>query len=353
MTKLMGLNFKIVYRKGKENLAADALSRIGHLMTTQAISTAQPLWIQEVLNAYATDPVAQTLLTQLAIHSPNEHGFSLRDGLIRHGSQIWIAENSALRTKLIAAMHSSAIGGHSGTVATYQRIKRSFYWKGLKQDVEDFVKECSVCQQAKHELIHPAGLLQPLPVPAGVWQDLTMDFIEGLPKSEGFDTILVLVDRFSKYAHLIALTHPFSASKEAKVFLDCVVRLHGFPKSIVSDRDRIFTSTFWKELFRLSHTTLLHSSAYHPQTNGQSERVNQCLEMYLRCAVNNFPKKWHSWQLSRNSGTTLLTIPLWVVPRLKCYMDMNQLWWLHLGLLLILINQLPSCWRNVKPTLGC
>lgn len=165
----------------------------------------------------------------------------------------------------------------------------------MKADVENFVKQCSVCQQAKHELIHPAGLLQPLPVPDGVWQDLTMDFIEGLPKSDGHDTILVVVDRFSKYAHFLSLRHPFSAETVAQLFLDNVVRLHGMPKSIVSDHDRIFVSSFWRELFRITDTKLVHSSAYHPQTDGQSERVNQCLEMYLRCSVNRFPKKWRSW----------------------------------------------------------
>lgn len=219
----------------------------------------------------------------------------MHKGLIKYGNLIWVGENSSLRTKIIAALHASAIGGHSGTQATYQRIKRVFYWKGLKQDVHDFVQQCQVCQQAKHELLHPSGLLQPLPVPEGVWQDLTMDFVEGLPKSNGYDTILVVVDRFSKYAHFIAVKHPFTAQSIAKLFLDNIVRLHGMPKTIVSDRDRIFTSTFWKELFKLHKVQLAHSTAYHPQTDGQSERVNQCLEMYLRCAVNEFPRKWCSW----------------------------------------------------------
>ena len=102
-------------------------------------------------------------------------------------------------------------------------------------DVENFVKQCATCQQAKSERCHPAGLLQPLPVPDGAWQDLTMDFVEGLSKSEGFDTIMVVVDRFSKYAHFFALKHPFSAPQVAQVMLDNVVKLHGLPKSIVSD----------------------------------------------------------------------------------------------------------------------
>lgn len=120
----MGLQFKIVYRKGKENAAADALSRVGYLMATQAISEVQPQWIQEVSDAYATDPDAQSLLAQLAVHSPNEESYTLHNGLIRFGTHFWIAANSALRTKLIAALHSSALGGHSGIQPTYQRFRR-------------------------------------------------------------------------------------------------------------------------------------------------------------------------------------------------------------------------------------
>jgi hypothetical protein len=157
------------------------------------------------------------------------------------------------------------------------------------------VKQCQVCQQAKHENTHPAGLLQPLPVPRGAWQDITMDFIEGLPKSETYDTILVVVDRFSKYAHFISLRHPFTAQVVARAVFDNVVKLHGLPKSIVSDRDKVFTGHFWTELLKLMDITLNLSTAYHPQTDGQSERVNQCLEMFLRCSVYNDPKKWHKW----------------------------------------------------------
>jgi hypothetical protein len=165
MTRLMGLQFKVVYRKGKENLAVDALSRVNHLFVLQAVSEAQPMWLQEVYNSYTTDPKAQELLTQLAVTSPNEQGYSLDKGLIKYQGKVWIANNSAIQTKVITAFHSSALGGHSGAMATYHRLKQLFSWKGMKSDVASFVRQCAVCQQAKHELIQPAGLFKPLPIP--------------------------------------------------------------------------------------------------------------------------------------------------------------------------------------------
>ncbi|KAK0600514.1 hypothetical protein LWI29_015726 [Acer saccharum] len=122
-----------------------------------------------------------------------------------------------------------------------------------------------------------------------------MDFIEGLPPSQGKDTILVVIDRLTKYAHFLTLSHPFTASQVAKIFFDNIHKLHGLPSSITSDRDKIFTSNFWQILFKLVGTKLCLSSAYHPQTDGQSERLNQCLENYLRCMTGERPGKWASW----------------------------------------------------------
>lgn len=134
------------------------------------------------------------------------------------------------------------MGGHSGSTATYQRVRKHFDWRGLKRDVAEFVQQCTVCQQAKHEHVKPAGLLAPLPIPTAPWQDLTMDFVEGLPRSEGHDTIMVVVDRFTKFAHFVPLRHPFNAKQVGRAFWENVVKLHGIPVSIVSDRDKIFTS---------------------------------------------------------------------------------------------------------------
>ena len=177
-----------------------------------------------------------------------------------------IAQNLALQTKIIAAFHSSAIGGHSGTKATYQRLKTHFAWKGMKVVVEDFVKQCSVCQQAKHTNHSPPRLLQRLPIPEGVWMDISMDFIEGLPKSNGYSVIMVVVDRLTKFAHFVAVKHPYTASSIAELFLDNIAKLHGLPQSTVTYRDTIFVSTFWRELFKLYKVNLAMSTAYHPQS---------------------------------------------------------------------------------------
>lgn len=206
-----------------------------------------------------------------------------------------IGANTALQTKLIAALHDSALEGHSGITATYQRVRKLFAWPGLKRAVEDFMHECLACQQAKHEHCHPVGKLQPLPVPLESWHDLMMDFVERLPNSEGHDSIMVVVDRLTKFAHFVPLRHPFTAAQVARAFWDSIIKLHGVPHFIVSDCDKIFTSAMWRELLAAAGTKLLYSAAYHPRTDGQSEHVNQCLEMYLRCAVQDRPKQWQKW----------------------------------------------------------
>lgn len=152
-----------------------------------------------------------------------------------------------------------------------------------------------MCIQAKPDKNHYLGLLSPLPVPNEAWQMISMDFIEGLLTYGHANCIMVIVDKFSKFAHFVALHHPYTAQKVAQAFLDNVFRLHDLPSTIISDHDPIFTSTFWRELFRLAQVTLAMSSAYHPQSDGQTKCVNQCLETYLRCFVHSCPRQWLKW----------------------------------------------------------
>jgi transposase InsO family protein len=165
----------------------------------------------------------------------------------------------------------------------------------MKQFIRRAVQECYTCQRAKPERVRYPGLLQPLPVPQAAWEIVSMDFVEGFPKSGRFDGVLVVVDKFSRYAHFIAISHPYTAATVARLFLDNIFKLHSMPLSIISDRDRIFTSAFWRELFRLTGTKLRLSSSYHPQTDGQTERVNQSLEAFLRCFAQACPQRWAQW----------------------------------------------------------
>jgi hypothetical protein len=192
-----------------------------------------------------------------------------------------IDSNENLQAKIFSALHCSAIGGHSGMCVTYQRIKRLFHWPRLKQWVETQVSTCLVCQRSKHENCKYPGLFDPSPTPDMAWTHISMDFIEGLPKSNGKEIIMVVVDRLTKYAHFIPLAHPNTVQTVAQAFIDNIIKLHGHPLAIVSDRDRIFTSAMWKGIFGALQVKLRYSSAYHPQSDGQTERVNQCVENYL------------------------------------------------------------------------
>jgi hypothetical protein len=165
----------------------------------------------------------------------------------------------------------------------------------MRSHVKDYVGSCLICQKAKPDRSKYPGLLQSLPTPDEAWQVVSLDFIEGLPTSSKQDCILVVVDKLTRYAHFVPLSHPFTAQTVALAYFDHVFKLHGLPKAIISDRDKIFTSSFWQQLFKLAGTQLCMSTAYHPQTDGQTEQVNQCLETFLRCFTHACPKQWSKW----------------------------------------------------------
>lgn len=296
LTKLMGLQYKICYKQGLTNKVADALSRVPSSDETEllSISMVQPTWLLDLQESYKQNEKAQKWLAALAIN-PVQGDFSLVQGFIKQKNRIWLDHSVQMQSQVMHALHASPVGGHSGALATYMRIRKLFSWSHLKRSVQEFVANCTTCQQAKTEKVAYPGLLQPLVVPDYAWHTVTMDFIEGLPQSAHYDCILVVVDKFSKYAHFLKLSRPLSALKVAKIYMEHVYKLHGMPIAIVSDRDKNFTSQLWQELFRLSGTELRMSSSYHPQSDGQTERVNQSVEAYLRCFIQACPSKWSEW----------------------------------------------------------
>ena len=148
-------------------------------------------------------------------------------------------------------LHTSPLGGHSGFLKTYHRVKKEFCWDGLKSDIQKFVAECFVCQENKVETIKTPSLLQPLSIPSQCWKEVSMDFITGLSKSDGKSVIMVVVYRLTKYAHFCALSHLFKSSTVSITFMETIQKLQGNPKIIVSDKDPIFTGNFWTELFSI------------------------------------------------------------------------------------------------------
>ncbi|WVZ58303.1 LOW QUALITY PROTEIN: hypothetical protein U9M48_008586, partial [Paspalum notatum var. saurae] len=295
LIKLMDLRFKIQYKKGVSNAAADALSRHPQLVEVYDISGCVPTWMDKIQLGYKDDPFTQQLITALSVAADSHPHFTLQDGIVRFKGRVWVGDNKIAQQHILQALHSSGLGGHSGFHATYYRVKKLFAWPKMKDDIKKFVTTCEVCQQAKVEHVKLPGLLQPLPIPDQAWSIVSLDFIEGLPCSNRYNAILVVVDKLTKYSHFMPLVHPFTALQVAQLFVDQIYKLHGLPQILISDRDRIFTSAVWQELFRLTGTTLMMSSSYHPQTDGQTERVNQCLENFLRCVVHSCPRKWHKW----------------------------------------------------------
>lgn len=296
VAKLLGYDFDILYKPGRENRAADALSRradVGCL--NQFIST--PVWVQgaHLVAEAKADPEIQNIIRGCQAEAAKFTGFTVKQGVLYYKDRLVIARNSKLIPELLREFHQAASGGHSGYYRTYRRLATNLYWPGMIGSVKNYVRACDICQRCKASSLAPSGLLQPLSIPRAVWEDLSMDFIVGLPKSKGFDAILVVVDRLSKYSHFILLKHPYNAKSVAELFVREVIRHHGIPKSIVSDRDPLFLSTFWREIFKAQGTQLNMSSAYHPESDGQTEVINRCLETYLRCFAVDQPRTWAYW----------------------------------------------------------
>ena len=278
--------YVIRYKQGKENIVADALSRRSVLLTS--LST-KLLGFEYLKDLYATDP------DFASVFATTEHGafnkFFRHDGFLFRERQLCVPVCS-MRELLIRESHSGGLMGHFGVLKSFEVLTEHFYWPNMKRDVGRICSSCIQCRQAKSTL-HPHGLYTPLPVPHSPWTDISMDFVLGLPRSQqGKDSVFVVVGRFSKMAHFIPCRKSDDAKLVADLFFVNIVRLHGVPRTIVSDRDVKFLSYFWKTLWGKLGTKLLFSTTGHPQTDGQTEVTNRTLGTLLRVLVKKNLKSW-------------------------------------------------------------
>ncbi|KAF4476546.1 Transposon Tf2-9 polyprotein [Colletotrichum fructicola Nara gc5] len=271
---LSEFNFRIIHRKGSDNGRADALSR-------------RPDY---------NVPVPEE--TQVILKGNNDGDLVPATKLLMMAGRSSTSPTSELDDEAIMEFHARPAHGHQGITKTWKRIRQQYGEKVTRERVAKAIKDCEVCLKSKPARHQPYGMLQPLPVPQIAWQSISLDFIVKLPKSREpltgvhYDSVLVIVDRLTKYAYFIPYKEASNAEECAYTFLKYIIANHGTPKEIVSDRDKIFTSNFWKSI--MSHLGIKQSmsTAFHPQTDGQTERINQILETYLRAYVNYNQDNW-------------------------------------------------------------
>ena len=218
--------------------------------------------------------------------------FTQEGQLILRDGRIYIPDIENLRFKVIQSYHDHKLRGHPGVRKTRELIMRDMFWKGITKDIEHYVKACPICRRAKAVRAKPYGFLKQSSIPDRKWSHLTMDHIEQLPPSGGYDSILVIVDRMTKQAIFIPCYTSDKAIDLARHFIQHVFSKHGVPFSITSDRGKLFVSEVWTEICKMLDIKSALSTAYHPETDGQTERVNQILEQYLRCYINYLQDDW-------------------------------------------------------------
>ena len=308
-------DFSIFYHPGKANVVADALSRnpqakISNIMATQwrlmeNIIEVNPVCKLNSLLANLT--ISNDLVDRIKVAQENDEELqefltsinSVKKGedeVIRFEGRLCVPKNEELRNEVLHEAHHSKYTIHPGVTKMYQDMKRMYWCPGMKKDVANFVGKCLTCQQVKFEHQRPGGQLQPLEIPSWKWEDITCDFVVGLPRTrKGNDAIWVVVDRLTKSAHFIPVKMTMSMDKLVQLYMDNIVRLHGTPVSIVSDRDARFNAKIWKEFQEAMGTELKFSTAFHPQTDGQSERTIQILEDLLRSCVLDWQGSWEDY----------------------------------------------------------
>jgi transposase InsO family protein len=221
-----------------------------------------------------------------------------QEGLLRFGKAVYVPPEKALRSEVIQIHHDSATAGHFGVAKTLELIRRKYFWKGLKRDIKEHISTCPECQRGKARRHRPYGELAPFPTPTKPWEEITMDFITDLPPSkwggQTYDSILVVVDRFTKLARYIPVRKTIDAPELADIFVQHIYKDFGCPKGITTDRGSVFTSKFWKTVTWYLQARRRLSTAFHPQTDGQTERQNQTLEFYLRVFCDFRQSDWCS-----------------------------------------------------------
>ncbi|KAI3805399.1 hypothetical protein L1987_27748 [Smallanthus sonchifolius] len=288
---------EIMYHPGKANVVADALSRKDvptpiRVKACQLVVTSDVM--REIERAQDEALKEENIKKERMVGQRDKLEYNTLGVRTRYG-RVWIPMGGELRTKILDEAHKSRYSIHPGANKMYQDLKKDYWWPGMKCDVTKYVSKCLTCSQVKAEHQKPYGKIQPLEIPEWKWEHITMDFITKLPRTaKGHDTIWVIVDRLTKSAHFLPICETFSSERLAEVFINEVVARHGMPLTIVSDRDTRFTSRFWKRFHEAMGTRLNISTAYHPQTDGQSERTIQTLEDMLRACIIDFGGSWDS-----------------------------------------------------------
>ncbi|KAJ9507622.1 hypothetical protein QJQ45_019189 [Haematococcus lacustris] len=296
--RLAEFDITFVHKAGKHHTVPDALSRRpDHQLTALSIVDPDPSFFSTFDRHAPEDPAYQAALSQaLSPPSPSSPThLQVIEGRLYTTStppRLYIP-SSPLRAQLLHEAHDAHTAAHLGRAKTLERLQRHFYWPQMHKTVQEYVRTCDKCQRNKATNQLPPGLLQPLPIPSRNWQQVSMDFIGPLPATpRGHTMIFTIVDKLSKMIHLIPTTTTATAHDTARLFFDHIFKHHGLPEAIISDRDPKFTSDFWTSLFHLTGTRLLLSSAYHPQTDGQTERANRTVEDMLRPYVNDHKTDW-------------------------------------------------------------
>jgi hypothetical protein len=236
LSKLLGFHYEIQYKPRVTNVVVVALSHSvePEIASLGVLSVPQFLFLDELKQELVVDPTFQSLLqryTDDPVHMPD---YKVVDGLPLYKGRIWVSPQSRFKQLLLKEFHDSLVGGHVGVVRTLKRLCANFYWDNMRQEVQTYVCQCSLCQMTKYDTKRPNSLLQPLHVPSKVWKDVSMDFVTGLPPSSGDTVLLVVVDRFSKGVHLGALPTRFITYNVTDIFISKVCKHHGIPRSIVA-----------------------------------------------------------------------------------------------------------------------